>query len=544
VGLIAVLSLYERPALARHADIVLYNGRIFTSNESALWAEALAIRDDFVVAVGRNEDVLKQAGKSTRLVDLTGRLVVPGFNDAHVHTTPYGLVIGPTNFAPGAGPSTTEMLEYIRTAVGEQPAGTWLTGIMGEAMLGDPGVNRSMLDDVAPNHPVLLMYWWGHGTVINTAGMRAAGISETAPDPEGGWYGRVEGTNTLDGTLHEYAGFQLSRQLADQMPIVDARAKLIAFAMASASLGITSLQDMSFNSSGYQQQVFDGVSLPVRIRNICFPLAPGDTCAPVTRNQPGSAVTWTGFKRILDGALVSRGAALDQPYSDSPNEVGRLNFSAAFLRSEMLQSWFLLPAYGQRISHVVGDRTVDFYLDVLDATAPACVWQLLRPRLEHGRLALAGKISRLRDHGMVMVQNPAQFASPDLLIKRLGPERFSQAGLSATLLHAGIPIAIGSDVSGQPLSPLVELMLAVINPINLSEGLTLEEAVIAHTRGSAYAEFEEYRKGTLAPGMLADLAVLSNDIFKMAPNEIAGAHVVLTMVGGKVVFATGELAVP
>jgi predicted amidohydrolase YtcJ len=159
-------------------------------------------------------------------------------------------------------------------------------------------------------------------------------------------------------------------------------------------------------------------------------------------------------------------------------------------------------------------------------------------------LDLAARIPRLRDHGIVMVQNPAQFASPDLLIQRLGWERFGRAGLSASLLHAGIPIAIGSDVSGEPLNPFVDLMLAVKNQINPAEGLTLQEAVIAHTRGSAYAEFEEYRKGTLAPGMLADLVVLSEDIFAMDPYELPRTRSVLTMVGGRVVFATGELAVP
>lgn len=544
VGVTAVLLLSERPALAKHADIVFHNGRVFTSNEAALWAEALAVRDDFVIAVGRNDDVLKLASKRTRVVDLAGRLVVPGFNDAHVHTTPYGLLINPEDLPPAPSPDTDHILEDIADAVAEFPKGTWLTGIIGEAMLDDPNVNRYLLDTVSPEHPVLLMYWWGHGTIINTAGMIAAGISDTAPDPEGGWYGRNPTTQVLDGTLHEYAGFRLSRQLADLMPIGEVAAALDAFAEAAAIQGITSLQDLSFNSSSRQQQVLAELSLPVRIRNICFPFRPEDSCAPITLNRPNSRVTWGGFKRILDGGVVDRGAALYESYSDRDNEFGRLDFSAAFLRAEMLPSFFPLPFYGQRISHVVGDRTVDFFLDVLDATAPACLWRGLRPRIEHGRLIGPDRIQRLRDHGVVVVQNPSQFASSDMLAARLGAERTSQSTLSASLLHAGIPIAIGSDVSGQPLSPLLNLMFAVTNPLHPDEGLTLEEAVIAHTRGSAYAEFEEYRKGTLAPGMLADLVVLSDDIFRMPPGAIPAARSIMTMVGGRVVFATGELTVP
>lgn len=540
LGLAAMLWLCEGSALAKHADIIFHNGRVFTSDERALWAEAVAVRDDSVMAVGRNCEVLKHAGKGTRLVDLAGRVVVPGFNDAHVHSTPYGTVINPTDFPPGPGPTVAEMLAYVAAAVARYPEGTWLTGIMGEAVLDDPSLNRYLLDTVAPNHPVLLMYWWGHGTVINTAGMLAAGIPETAADPLGGWYGRDPTTHVLDGSLHEYAGFRLSRQLADQMPIEDARAALGAFAATAVSLGITSVQDLSFFSSGRQQQIFAGLALPLRIRNICFPFAPEDACAPITLNQPSSWVTWSGFKRILDGGLVDRGAALYQPYSDKPDTAGRLDFSADFLRSEMQHSFCPLPFYGQRISHVVGDRTVDFYLDVLDAVAPAYLWRIARPRLEHGRLVALDRIQRLRDHGMIVVQNPSQFASPEMLLARLGPTRASQAALSASLLHAGIPIAIGSDTSGQPMSPFLDLMLAVINPAHPSEGLTLEEAVLAHTRGSAYAEFEEYRKGSLAPGMQADLVVLSQDIFRIPIEALPATHAVLTMVGGRVVHDTGE----
>jgi predicted amidohydrolase YtcJ len=543
LGIVAVL-LPAPLAYAKHPDVILHGGRVFTSDTRALWAEAVAIRDGSIAAVGSDNDVLKHAGKSTTLVDLGGRLVVPGFNDAHIHTTPFGNIFNPTDFIPEGGPTVDEMLGYLAAAAQQSPEGTWLLGLMGETVLNDPRVNRFLLDTVAPHHPVNLLGWWGHGTFINTAGMIAAGIPENAADPLGGWYGRIPGTHILDGSLHEYASFRLSRKLADLATAEQGRAALVSFAAESAGLGITSLQDMSFYSSERMQEILAGLSLPVRIRNICFPFQPSDVCAPATLNEPGSRVTWGGFKRILDGTPIEREAALYAPYNDSPFQFGRLNFPDVFLRSDLQQGIGPLPSYQQRINHVVGDRAVDALLGALDASAPAWGWRSYRPRLEHGDLIEVEQIARLRDHGIVLVQNPNHVAWTSMLEVRLGPVRAARSHLCASLLHAGIPIAIGSDVSGHPISPLVGLMLAVIHPTHPSEGLSLEEAVIAYTRGSAFAEFEESRKGTLAPGMLADLVVLSQNIFNIPIETIPGAHSVLTMVDGKVVYSSGELVAP
>lgn len=538
-----VVAAQTNEAHAKHPDMILHGGRVFTSDTRGLWAEAVAIRDGGIIAVGNNDDVLKNAHKNTTLVDLGGRLVVPGFNDAHVHTTPYGNLINPTDFVPTGGPTVDEMLEYISAATVKFPPGTWLFGLVGETLLSDPRMDRFLLDSVAPNHPVTLLAWWGHGAFANTSALLAAGIAEDAADPLGGWYGRVPDTDILDGSLHEYASFRLSRLAADQDPIAAGRAALVAFAASAASLGITSFQDQSFYSGEHMQQVLAGVSLPVRMRNVCFPFDTTEPCPSVTLNELDSRVTWSGLKRILDGTTIEREAALNAPYSDAPTQFGRLNFPVEFLRSDLQQSIGLLPFYEQRIYHVVGDRTVDSLLTALDTAAPAPVWRLFRPRLEHGDLITPDLATNIRNHGIVVVQNPTHATWNEVLNQRLGA-RAASSHLSASLLHAGIPLAIGSDMSGQPFNPLQDLMFAVVHPVHPSEGLTLEEAVIAHTRGSAYAEFEEWRKGTLAPGMLADLAVFSQDIFTLPIQQIPLVHCVMTMVGGEVVFSTGELALP
>lgn len=543
LGIALVLSSAPQ-AQAANVDVILKGGRVFTSDPAALWAEAVAIQGERVVAVGRNAEVLRLAGRNTRVVDLGGRLVVPGFNDAHVHSRVFhGPLVNSPDFVPGPGPTLQEMLDALAAAAQEYPEGTWLYGFVGEAMFQDPTVNRFALDAVTPRHPVFLMGWQGpHQAWVNTAGLAAAGIPEDAPDPLGGWYGRMPDTGLLDGTLFEYAGISLVARLTDAAPLETARAATTLFASQAAALGITSIQDMPMAAPGALPEVMAGLDLPIRVRNICLPAAPGDACPSFRLNRPGSLVTWGGYKRILDGTPVERNAAVLEPYSDAPSWSGAINFDQAFLISEMrrglLQPW----AYGQRVTHAIGDGAIEAYFDALEAAAPAWVWRLLRPRLEHGDTITPEQIARAHRLGVVIVQNPTHLALPALFQARFGPERFARAQPLKSLLRAGIPLAIGSDGTSQPMSPFLDLMMAVLHPANPAEALTLEEAVIAHTHGAAYAEFEEHRKGTLASGKLADLAVLSQDIFQVPIEALPATRSVLTLVGGKVVYESGELA--
>jgi hypothetical protein len=280
-------------------------------------------------------------------------------------------------------------------------------------------------------------------------------------------------------------------------------------------------------------QVLAGADLAIRVRSMCVPLAPAEPCAPGPFDLR-DRLTWSGIKWLTDGTPIERSAALREPWADFPG-TGRFNVTAAELRQLVRRSLLGLPVASQLLTHAVGDRALDNVLGELDRSAPDFVWRLLRPRLEHGDLLHPEQVERARRLGAVVVQNPTHLALD--LEPSLGPVRAAAAQPLATLLDEGVVLAFGSDAA-QP-NPFLDLFFAVVHPFHPDEALTVEQAVTAYTRGSAYAEFQEWQKGALKPGYLADLAVLSQDIFTVPPPAIPGTASVLTVVGGEIVWDAG-----
>jgi len=251
--------------------------------------------------------------------------------------------------------------------------------------------------------------------------------------------------------------------------------------------------------------------------------------------QPTPLVDVRGMKWILDGTPIERFALMREPYLDSPSERGRLNFSTE--RIEQFVGW----AYGSEdplAVHAVGDRAIEAYVSAIERAGRPEVWRAKRPRIEHGDVLSADLISRVKALGIVVVENPLNFMLSDLLAARLGPQRMATVQPMKSLLDHGIPLAIGAD---GPMNPFLNMMAAVTHPANPKEALTREQAVTAYTAGSAFAEFQDQQKGQLAPGMLADLAVLSADLFTVPVPQLPALHSVWTMVGGKVVHDAGGI---
>jgi len=249
--------------------------------------------------------------------------------------------------------------------------------------------------------------------------------------------------------------------------------------------------------------------------------------------QPRPNIDARGMKWMLDGTPIERLAAMRQPYADRPSEQGRLNFDDE--RIQQFVGW----AYGSEdplAVHAVGDRAIETYISALERGGRAEVWQRKRPRLEHGDALMPDLMPRAKAVGIVVVQNPSHLMLRETLEARLGAERMALNQPMKSLLRNGIALAIGSD---GPLSPFLNIMFATIHAVNPAEALTREQAVTAYTHGSAYAEFTEREKGRLVPGALADLAVLSADLFTVPPNELPGLHSVLTLIGGQPVHNTG-----
>jgi predicted amidohydrolase YtcJ len=523
------------PSPPPQAILVLSGGKVFTGDAARPWAEAIALRGDRILAVGGAAFVDAEAGPRARRVALGGRVVIPGINDAHLHLGPEA---GARIDTEGMDPRLDDVLKAVASAAQKQPAGTWLSGSIANAVLEDRSATRAMLDGVAPLHPVFLRAWTGHGVLINSAAIRALGLSEEEPDPPGGTYGRVPGTRKVSGMAQEYAGFALMRRLSAALPEAESLEALREFGRSAARLGITSVQNMSVSVPAETlARLLPVARVPVRVRIFRFPLRGIGEAAPgaPTDVHPGKLVTISGTKWILDGTPVERLAAMREPYVDRPGWKGGLDFDEAAVRS------FLREARVRRdpiALHAVGDRTIDVVLAQMEQEGGEAVWRSLRPRIEHGDGLLPDHFDRVRRFGIVVVQNPSHFTLDKLIVQGLGARRAALYMPLQSLLKAGIPVAFGSD---GPLNPYLNILFAVTHPANPPEALTREQAVTAYTRGAAYAEFAETQKGTLAPGMVADLAVLSQDIFTVPLGDLPKTESVLTILGGEITYDAAVL---
>jgi predicted amidohydrolase YtcJ len=518
------------PGAAQEADLVLLDGRVFTADAARPWAEAVAVRGDRIMAVGSSDEIRALAGPTTRRLELGGRVVIPGINDAHTHqaASPAAAALRLT----GNDPTWQEVQDSLRGAVQRVPVGQWISSAIGPSILGDPGATRFVLDGIAPDHPVVLTGWTGHGAILNTAAMRASGIAEDQPDPAGGRWERVTGTDRINGKHSAYAQFRILRARWDSDPAADTL--LIAgtrrFAASALGFGITSIQNMSFLPPDRYLDLLREADVPIRVRVVRFPVV-----GPVSDEGRGLArrpaglprVTLSGTKWILDGTPIEHGAAMHAAYAGGAG-TGTLNFPEPELRAMLRES---VERDEPLLVHVGGDRAAEAVLSAMEAI-DGVDWPARRVRFEHGDGVKGDLVARARRLGVVVVQNPAHFTDPETYARHYGPDHGFQPLRS--LIEAGIPLALGSD---GPLNPYLNILWAVAHAVRPDEAITREQAVVAYTRGSAFAEFAEHEKGTLAPGMLADLAVLSQDIFAVPAEELPRTVSVLTIVGGTIVHA-------
>ncbi len=512
--------------------MILAGGKIFTADSTKPWVEALAVTGERITAVGASDEIRRLAGADTRVVELQGAVVVPGFNDAHDHV---GFDPGATfvaDPAPIPDPAAGPVLDSVRAAAGRLPAGSPITAIIGPRLLDDLTFRRGALDRAAPKHPVLLMVWSGHGVIANTLGLRALGIADTSPDPLGGLMER-DRRGVVTGLLHEYSAWSPLQRLGAPGGAPGLAAQLKARLGSAVEQGITSIQTYSNAAPpAHWRQVLSESDSTIRLRLVVMPAttASGRDEAgwDSLRADPTVGTRVAGLKYVVDGTPVERLAFMREPYADLPGR-GRLNFPVDTLRA-ILQKCATQGIQPQL--HIVGDSAVATVLALMSEIAADSVWQRLRPRIEHGEGVTADLVPLARRLGVIVVQNPTHFALDAMATARWGVERRAAQQLFRSLLAAGVPIAIGSD---GPQSTGLNLMLALIHPDNPPEALTIEQAVTAYTRGSAYAEHAEREKGTLAVGMLADLAVLSQDIFTIPPPALPATRSILTLVGGRIV---------
>jgi predicted amidohydrolase YtcJ len=519
------------PARPAAADLVLFNGRVFTSDPAHPFARALAIGGGRILEVGDDAAVLALAAPGSRRVNLKGHVVIPGFNDAHYH-----LSVEPRGTVEVASASLDPSWKALRSAlarrIAQTPPGTLVEASIGATVFNDTSIDRQALDALSTTHPVILSTLTGHAEIRNSAALVLSGVHEDIRDPMGGRYER-DAQGRLTGVLREYAVIDADRAMADATPDKEAAHQLAQQLDEACGYGITTLQDMSnYLPPARAVRLLSGIPTPIRVRVIRMAgttpagrdTAEGAGVAP----HPTPLISVSGIKWFADGVpleftLSPRGAHpnwsggnFDEYVAELPPTFPASELAAMFRESQLYRQPLLL--------HVTGYPAAASLLSAMEASGGAAVWADKRVRFEHGDGLFPDLIPRVRALGIVVVQNPTHFAV-------LGEDVLHKSQPVRSLLSAGIPVAFGSD--GAP-NPFLNLMLAVMHPHQHSEGISREEALIAYTRTGAYAEFEEQNKGTLTPGKYADLAVLSQDIFTVPLAKLPGTRALLTVVGGRV----------
>lgn len=529
--------------------IVYLHGRIYTNDPANPWAEAMAFRNDKLRCVGKIDYVLLECGgndPSAETIQLKGKFVMPGFNDAHVHLGGAGADM--LSVRLNGVTSIEELQKRLADAVAHHKEGEWITGSGWDHTLWPDKKfpNRQELDAVAPKNPVFLTHISGHVAVANSLALRHGEIQQDTPNPPGGMIER-DADGAATGMLEEDSAMSLvSVRIPDLK--TDQRRRGIQMVLAEAAkYGVTSAQDFSewADFLVYTQLKEEG-KLTLRITEWLPFLLPMDQLQNM-RAQGGTTDPWlrTGaLKAFTDGALGSRTAAMLVPYSDDPSTSGILTNDPAKLRTMAIERD---KAGFQLNFHAIGDRANRVALDVFEAVAKANGPRDRRDRVEHAQVLAPEDLPRFAQLNVIASMQPSHETSDMRWAEqRIGPDRAKGAYAWASLLKSGAHLAFGTDYDVEPINPMRGLYACVTRELpeggpaggwEPQEKISLEDCIRAYTSGSAYAQFEEGKKGVLKAGEFADFIILSADLTKIPPKQYIKTTVLRTVVGGRTVFS-------
>ena len=572
--------LLSRPAQSQQgvqgstADIILHNGKVWTVDSARPVAQAVAIRGSKIIKVGSDSEVLSLRGPSTRVVDLQGRLVLPGFNDAHTHFENatqwfFEVLVMDVN-------DSAELLRLLKEAADRVPKGHWITGTNFAAFAAWSAEKRhdskfvpltpdlAAVDAITPNNPVLLRRY-DHVYFANSRALELAHITSKTRDPQGGRYERDPKTGKLNGMIHGIAG----EQLAALLPPTTEADKLIGARGVIRELnrvGITSIHDIArvdavtqkHSFTTYVERSYSDVNIfrdlraanDLRVRVYAYmPLQEWRDLKDVGVT-PGS-----GDEMIRYGVLkdFTDGTYMFQPYASDPTNSGGWTFR--FPGEEvMARNIREADAAGFDIGiHVLGDKALHSLLDWYEAAVAANGPRDRRLRLIHAQFATEDDLKRAGRLHLIADITPSHLLNDSESIDRLvGPERAKTAFAWRTMINDGVRLDIVSDLPGafnkqdiSPFNPLENIYGAVTRKNRSGapaggwhpeQALTVEEAIAAYTANPAFASHEENIKGTITEGKLADLVVLSKDILSVPREDILKTDVIMTIFDGKVVF--------
>ena len=531
------------------ADLLLVNAKIWTGDPGRPSATALAIRNGTIVAVGDDAEVRKSAGEKTAVLDARGRRVVPGFIDSHTHFFTSGFDLLAVDLRDAKSPE-----EYARR-LGEYakgvPPGRWLRGGLWDEQKW-PGArlpDRRLLDRVTGDHPACLSRTDGHEVLCNSLAIRLAGITAATADPPGGVIVR-DADGSPAGVFKDAAQDLVFRVVPADTAEEKADALRASLAEAARN-GVTSIQDITeWSDVPIYREFRDRGALTVRVSSR-LPIS-GWEKARDLRAKEGKSAFWKidGVKGFMDGSLGSATALMFEPFSDLPGNRGTFHaqwFPEGVMRDRIAGA----DRAGLQVEvHAIGDRANATLLDVYEEVEKTNPPRDRRFRIEHAQHLRAADIPRFGKLGVIASMQPYHAIDDGRWAEtRIGPERARTSYAFRSLLDAGATVVFGSDWDVAPLSPLLGIHAAATRRTldgKHPEGwipqqkISVEEALRAYTVKGSWAEFAEADKGALAPGRLGDFVVLSDDILSIAPEAIERAKVVMTVVGGKIVFDSGS----
>src|ERR1051326_2312213 len=548
-----LLTIFTSPQRAQSpADVVFRNGNVYTANDRAPRAQAIAVKGDRIVFVGSNEAAQKFVGTNTRVVDLKGNTVLPGFTDSHQHLSGVGQREMTLNLEGTT--SLDDLLGKLKARVDQAKPGEWVTGRGRVETHWQPPVfpTRWDLDKVSPNNPVILGRADGHGAVANSAALKLAGVDKNTPNPFGGEISKDKRSGEPNGMLLD-AAQGLVRNRVPPTSREDAERAVVLGVKRDIGLGWTQIQDAggSYADIDIFKKLYAAGTIKLRIYKAVY--GPGPNATRLLNEGPTigafeNRFTVRTIKVISDGALGSRGAALLGPYSDAPDTFGFLTVKAEELRPMLVHA---LRKGIQVETHAIGDRANRFILDEYERAfnaVPLAERKIAQPRwrVEHAQIVNPTDIPRFAKLGVIPSMQPSH-AIGDLFfaLSRLGMERLGGAYAWESFIKSGVVVPGGSDAPVERGEPMIEFYAAVArkDPKGFSgdgwhpeEAVTREQALKMFTVWPAYAAFEEKLRGSIEVGKLADLTILSADIMKIPEPDILQTHCVMTVINGEVVY--------
>jgi predicted amidohydrolase YtcJ len=520
----------------------IINGRVWTGLPAKPWAEAVALSDDRIAAVGSTDEIRALTGSTARVIDARGGLVAPGFIDSHVHFLSGGMNLASVQLRDAHTPA--EFISRIKAFASTVQPGVWITGgDWDHQNWGGELPASSWIDSVTPENPVWINRLDGHMALANGAAMRAAKVPSTGGDIPGGAIVR-DASGHPTGIFKDNAQDLVDPAVPDATPAMLDRALDAAMAYV-AERGVTSVDHMGTWSD---LAVFERAHNAGKLRTRIYASVPLSTWARLrdTIAARGHGDSWLrigGLKGFVDGSLGSHTAAMMEPFTDAPGDSGLLVNTP-----EDLYSWTSNADKSNLhvIVHAIGDRAIDLQLNIFERVERENGPRDRRFRIEHAQHIAPRDIPRFAQLGVIPSMQPYHAIDDGRWAEKvIGPERAKTTYAFRSLRDSGARLAFGSDWFVAPATPLEGIYAAVTrrtlddkhpNGWVPEQKIGVEDALRAYTTGGAFASFEEGEKGSLTPGMLADVVIVDRDLTAIPPETIREARIMYTIVGGRIVF--------